>query len=85
MRPLDFVRTPKGNIALITETNSHGLQASISFIGKQNRDNEKNAWWDEKELEVIDTLPHLIAVNMCHPFGRGREDVEEYYSRKEKA
>jgi hypothetical protein len=27
------------------------------------------------ELEVIDSIPKMIAMATCHPFGQGREDV----------
>lgn len=43
MKPLDFVRTPAGNIAIIKETNSNGTEASIRFIGKTEIQ-EKNSW-----------------------------------------
>ena len=81
MKPLDFVRTPKGAIALVTETNppenGMGRQASISFIGPSL--GERNAWWDEDELEVIDSLPRLLASCTKHPFGKGKADVETFF------
>ena len=82
MKPLDFVKTPKGNIAIITETNNLGAQASITFIGRQNPDNEKNAWWYSNELEVIDNLPLLLAYSTAHPFGQGRADADRAFGDK---
>ena len=80
MKPLDFVKTPKGAVAIIRETNGNGGQASIDFLGGGNPTGEKNAWWGENDgLKVIDNLPHLLAKMSCHPFGAGREDVENTY------
>lgn len=79
MKPLDFVKTPKGNIALVTETNEKGKQASITFIGCENPDNEQNAWWDDSELTVIDSLPYLLSRSTCHPFGSGESDSEHFF------
>jgi hypothetical protein len=79
MKTLDFVITPKRNMAVICETNNCGEEASIWFIGEQNPDSERNAWWNKKELIVIDSVPHLLGMCMCHPFGIGKKDVEKYY------
>lgn len=79
MKPLDFVKTPKGNIAIISETNHNGNEASIRFIGGGNPNGEHNAWWDKEDLLVIDSLPHLIGSMTLHPFGNGEKDLERYY------
>lgn len=79
MKALDIVRTPEGGIAFITETNDEGKQASIKYIGDLNPGNERGAWWDESELEVIDSLPKMIAMATAHPFGRGKDDVERFF------
>ena len=76
MKPLDFVKTPRGGFAMITET--HDGRASIDFIGSGYL-YEKNAWWDESEVEVIDNLPHLLGRIACHPFGRGQADVDRIF------
>lgn len=75
MQPLDFVLTPLGAIALVSEVNEPqqpGMkrQASITFIGPSK--GEHNAWWSEDELQVIDSLPRILAVGLCHPFGAGK-------------
>jgi len=75
MKALDIVRTPKGAIAFITETNNNGQKASITFIGDTNKGSEKNAWWNLNDLEVIDSIPKMLALATCHPFGKGYEDV----------
>lgn len=80
LKPLDFVKTPKGAIALVTETNNGGKEASISFIGGGNPTYEKNAWWKAGEgLIKIDSLPWLIARATAHPFGRGLEDAKNVF------
>jgi hypothetical protein len=79
MKALDIVRTPKGGIAFITETNDNGKKASISYINNLNIGEEHNAWWNENELEVIDSIPRLIAEATCHPFGKGSEDVKKFF------
>ena len=80
MKALDIVRTPKGGIGFITETNNNGKKASISYINNLNIGNEHNAWWDEDEIEVIDSIPRLIADATCHPFGKGSKDVESFFN-----
>lgn len=82
MKALDFVKTSEGHIAIITETNDGGNKASIKYIGKTPR-NGKSAWWSEKELEVVDSLPRFLAENLSHPFGSGKQDVERFFSNKE--
>lgn len=78
MKALDIVKTPKGGIAIITETNKGGKDASIDYI-KGCESGERNAWWDECELTVIDSIPRLLAAGMAHPFGDGKKDVVELF------
>lgn len=78
MNPLDFIETPKGAIALITEKNyptSEGMPCtySIEFLGGGNPTGEKNSWWQESQLKVVDNLPSLLARNLIHPFGKGKQ------------
>jgi hypothetical protein len=79
MKALDIVRTPGGGIAFITETNKKGKQASIKYIGDLNPGLDRNAWWDESELVVIDSIPRMIAMATYHPFGSGKSDVEKFF------
>jgi hypothetical protein len=79
MKALDIVKTPGGGIGFITETNNNGKEASIEFIKGLNPNHERNAWWSEKELTVIDSIPKMIAMATAHPFGRGKEDVERFF------
>ena len=78
MKALDFVRTPKGALALVTETNNAGKSASITFVGCCET-GEKNAWWDANDLAVVDSLPRLLAVCTAHPFGTGSKDAESFF------
>jgi hypothetical protein len=76
MRALDIVVTPKGGIAMITETNDLGKSASINFINGLNPYGEKNAWWNQSELKVIDSIPQMISNAMAGSWGKGKEDVK---------
>lgn len=85
MKPLDFVITPEGNIAIVTATTGSGSEASINFIGGGNPDGEHNAWWYEYELTVIDSLGHLLSIamapsSMCDAL----RDVDKFHSYKVK-
>jgi len=79
MKALDIVRTPKGGIAFITETNNEGKEASINYIGDLNVGNEHNAWWSESDLEVISSIPKMLAEATAHPFGIGKKDVKKFF------
>lgn len=69
IQPLDFVRTPKGAIAMVTEVGERG-DASIKYLGGGNPTGEKNAWWHPKDgLVIVDSLPHLLAGCTPHPLG----------------
>lgn len=78
IRALDFVKTPGGHVAMVKETTvTQGkIQVSIVYIGPCSG---KNAWWNEDELEVIGSLPLLLARTMCHPFGDGCIKAEEHF------
>jgi hypothetical protein len=81
MKALDFVRTPKGAIALVTETNRRGTSACIAYLGGGNSTDEKNAWWSEGEgLVVVDSLPRLLSSATAHPFGDGKRDVRHFFA-----
>ena len=68
MKPLDFVITHKGNIAMIIEVSTlNSPTASIRFLEK--RVGERSAWWNENELEIIGSLPDLLSQNLKHPSG----------------
>ncbi len=77
MKPLDFVKTPGGGIALISETHDNGKEAMIKYI--YNPKNEHMAWWKEKELEVLISLSKFLASMTYQSFGRGAEDVNKFF------
>jgi hypothetical protein len=79
MKAFDIVRTPKGALAVVVETNKGGKEASITFIGGGSPYGEHNAWWDEGELVLVDSITRIIADAMAHPFGKGREDVNIFF------
>lgn len=81
IQPLDFVKTPKGAIAIVdgVSTMQGKVNVSITFIGYN--DTERNAWWREDELEVIDSLPHILAKTMAHPMDfECKRTAEELFS-----
>ena len=63
------------NVGLVTEVNREG-GISIEWIGKAGL---KNAWWNPDELEIVDSLPNLLAREMAHPFGNNKSSASEYY------
>lgn len=82
MKALDIVRTPKGALAIVAETNNGGKEASIRYIGGRSPYGEHIAWWSESELVVVDSFPRLIASAMAHPFGKGDEDVALFFDTR---
>ena len=80
IRPLDFVLTPEGNIALINETNENDglIEVSITFINPKHG-KERNAWWKEEDLKVINSLPYILADGMRHPFGKGHITAKKHF------
>ena len=77
LKPLDFVRTPSGAIALVTCTTGGGKEASIAHVGPHN--GEKCAWWKAAELTVIDSLPLLLAHATKGSASGAHEDVERAF------
>ena len=83
MKPMDFVKTPKGAVAIVKSTMDGGKRASIVFLGGGNPTNEKNAWWELSEgLEVIDNLPRILADSAAQTYSSGREDAEAFFPIK---
>lgn len=78
IKALDFVLTPKKQIALVTESNYNGSSLSIRIIG-ENIKRERTAWYDSDELTFIDNLALLLAKELCHPFGSGAQDAKHFY------
>ena len=83
IKPLDFVKTRAGNIALVTEvSNTQGMYtASVTFIGTPvNYD--YNAWHAFENLEYIDNLPNILARGLQHPFSSGKDFTASIFKRE---
>ena len=80
IRPLDFVLTPKGHLALVDETNGDtgSIEVSSTFINPEHGV-EYNAWWKEEDLKVINSLPYILADGMRHPFGKGQITAKKHF------
>jgi|GEM_PF-5175306 len=79
IKPLDFVKTLNGSIAIVSEITSYistekepVYRASIEYI-YQVKEDEKNAWWDKDDLEIIHNLPRLLTMMCVHPFSSNKE------------
>ena len=78
LKALDIVKTPKGAVAIVGETQNEGADVSITFIC-DNIFQEKNSWWSCGELQKVNSLPKLLALMTAHPFGSGKKDVEIFF------
>ena len=78
LRPLDIVRTPKGAIALVTETN--GYTCCIAFFPHQVTTYEKNAWWENGQLKVLGSIPVMLANAVAHPLGTNQRQGNIYFN-----
>lgn len=79
LKPLDIVQTPKGAIALVVEVAGDGC-ASINYLAGSARTGEHNAWWCSGDgLVVLDSLPHLLAKAMAHPFGSNGQQADWFF------
>jgi hypothetical protein len=74
VRAFDIVRTPSGNMGMVTKTVNTGKMASIFFFGEWPKKrialyecSEKMAWWDCSELIVVDSFLHIMAHAMDEP------------------
>jgi hypothetical protein len=66
MKPLDIVLV-ESQMAVIREISSNG-EASIIYIGDVGG---KTAWFRSDEIEVIDSIPAVIARMAVHPSSEG--------------
>lgn len=62
-------------VGIVTETD--GKECHIEWFDKDT--NLHNAWWDEKDLEVVNNLVVILADRMSHPFGKNTEQGEKFY------
>jgi hypothetical protein len=78
MKPLDIVRTPSGGMGIISAmTSTVNGEATIEFFEGCNPKFERNAWWKERDLIVVDSLPAILCRFSNH-FGRF---AEEFFPR----
>lgn len=75
-KPLDIVRTPRGGIAMITESSADDTHA-VDYIDNPN--GEHNAWWQGSDLQYLHNIPALLTNAMAHPFGSNKNLGEVYY------
>ena len=83
IRPLDLVLTPQGAIALVTEV-SGGLygNVAIEFIRRPKGTYEQSAWWKEEELDVLGSIPVVLANAVAHNMGTNRSQGEKFFGSK---
>lgn len=66
IKPLDFVRKRDAKInetwdvGLVTTVQGIGGDCSVEWLGEGNK-RHYNAWYKQKELTKIDSLPHLLS------------------------
>jgi hypothetical protein len=77
MKPLDIVTTPKGAVAVVTETDGH--KARIAYIRGLDKKRQHNAWWSENELDVIDSIPRILADELSAPGGSGFQAGDQFF------
>lgn len=107
-RPLDFVLTPEGQTAIVTEVSAqlpddHGYthekclaylrehaetgdycrSYAIEIIGP-NEPCERVAWYSPDELEVLDSLPRLLAKCLESSHSDGDGFREHYFGELKK-
>lgn len=63
------------SVGIVTETNGHDCH--IEWFDKGT--GLHNAWWDEKDLEVVNNLVVILADCMSHPFGTNTKQGEKFF------
>lgn len=66
------------HVGIVVEVQGVSGNCSIDWIGKDPNP-PHNAWWEQSDLELMDSLPSIIARNMVHPFGNNAQYVEEQF------
>ena len=62
-------------IGIVTETD--GKECHIEWFDKHT--DLKNAWWREKDLEVVNNIMCVIGNAMAHPFGANTEQGDKIF------
>lgn len=86
MRVLDIAITKSGKIVLITQVSEHPYNdnpptATVEFIGPGG---EKVAWYYEEELNIIDSLPMVLARMGTSPGSSGFTIPKDYFTGRVK-
>jgi len=71
-------RNDRENIGIVTETD--GYSAAIEWFLKETT--LHTAWWDERDLEVVNNLAVIMADQMAHPFGGNTHQGDKFYGDK---
>lgn len=66
------------NVGIVCEVDKTG-DVSIEWIGESSL---YNAWWKPECLEIVDSLPNLLAREMSNHFGHGRDMVNSFFPVK---
>ena len=63
MKIFDIVITNTGKVGIISELTDKHKEASILFINKIDRENEKIAWYKNDEFKIIGSVINLLKNN----------------------
>lgn len=87
MKPLDIVKVRENGFwyyGIVTEFDRNpnlryedgtiADQASVTWFRNNGDTPFKAAWWDDRELTVVDNLANLLARCTKHPFSSNEED-----------
>lgn len=78
LKPLDFVKYPStGEIGLVKEISARGT-LSVCWLSKHT--GLYSAWWSQDDLEYVNNLAVVLATELCHPMGEGKQEVKNYYT-----
>lgn len=87
MKPLDFVKTPSGAFAIVTEISEYQGEgatqrtASIRFIGPTGP-GDFSAWWPVGQLTYLDSLPNLLTMSLLHPFSSNKQLAKTFFKKE---
>lgn len=74
----EFIDPGEKNVGIVREIDENG-EISVEWIGESNL---YNAWWHSDCLEIVDSLPNLLAREIAHPFGNGRKTADSFFPVK---
>ena len=90
LKPLDIVKTPGAGIAIVSEIadrskSGHGFEVSVNYLDGCNPAKEKNAWWKDHELVLLDNIPRILSSMIAHSFGSAKNQGDIYYPLERKS